>query len=136
MMPPESLSHNRPQPKACQPTQKLQNDTAARKIPLQGYVRKSFKQIKDTMVALWPKSFIYRRYWGRNCPNHDRGNGGDNTRMSARRLTFLTEGSVMFRLQTAVCGRPLVGLHSLRKVSRPQASWLGSLTWREKMVPH
>lgn len=56
--------------------------------------------------------------------------------MSSRRLTFLTEGSVMFRLQTAVWGRPLGDLHSLRNVSRPQGSWLGSLTWGKNMVPH
>lgn len=119
-----------PQPKACQPNQKVQNETATSKVPL----RKSFKQIKDTVVALWPKSFIDGRHWGPDCPNHDRGYGGDDTTMSSRRLTFLAEGSVMFRLQTAVCGRPLVGLHSLRKVSRPQASWLGSLTWGEEVV--
>lgn len=37
----------------------------------------------------------------------------------------------MFRLHTAVCARPLVALHSFRKVRRPQGSWLGSLTWRD-----
>lgn len=36
--------------------------------------------------------------------------------------TFLWVGSVMFKLQTAVCGTPLVVFGSFRKERRPQGS--------------
>ena len=52
----------------------------------------------------------------------------------SRYVTFFTAGSVMFRLHTAVCGKPFMVLHSLRKVRRPQCSWLGSLIWRENIA--
>lgn len=46
--------------------------------------------------------------------------------------TFLWVGSVIFKLQMAVCGRPLVVFGSLRKERRPHGSWPISLICRRQ----
>lgn len=102
------------------------------------------KQIKDTVAAVWPKIF---------CPQPPQAPWSapmtltavdmgmvmvvttDNGVEVTPGLTFFSAGRVMFRLHTAVCGRPLGFLHSFRKVRRPQGSWPLSLTYSTHSQP-